>query len=110
MDFEPTLFYTLLVPDCNLGLVYIDQAIAKYKHAIWIDPNHTSAHYNLACMYSLKNETALAIGSLQKAISMDARWIELSKTDSDFDNSKLVQQLGKQQVQHILQIIFGNEL
>jgi hypothetical protein len=41
---------------------------------------------------------------------MDARWIELSKTDSDFDNSKLVQQLGKQQVQHILQIIFGNEL
>ena len=63
MDFEPTLFYTLLVPDCNLGLVYIDkplpnrQTIAKYKKVIEINPNHASAYYSLACIYSRKNET-----------------------------------------------------
>ena len=56
MDFEPTLFYTLLVPDCNLSLVYIDQPL-PYKKVIEINPNHASAYYSLACIYSRKNET-----------------------------------------------------
>ncbi|MBD71846.1 hypothetical protein CMK21_17270 [Candidatus Poribacteria bacterium] len=33
------------------------RAIAKYKKVIEINPNHASAYYSLACIYSRKNET-----------------------------------------------------
>ena len=37
-------------------------------------------------VYSLKNETTQAIGSLQKAFVLDKSVIEESKTESAFDN------------------------
>ena len=60
---------------------------AEYQRAIQIDPNYALAHYNLACIYSLKNEQTQAIEWLQKAIALDqSTIIEQSKTDRDFDN------------------------
>ncbi len=75
----------------NLGHIYgmqgrLDEAIVQYKKGIAINPDYTTAHYNLACAYSLKNEKTLAIETLQKAITLDQKYIEISKTDSDFDN------------------------
>jgi len=89
IQIDPNLAYA----HYDLGVVYVkqgqlDQAIAEYQKTIQIDPNFAFAYpyYGLAAIYSLKNETALAIEWLQKAISMDARWIELSKAESAFDN------------------------
>ena len=75
----------------HLGHIYsmqgrLDEAIVQYKNAIAINPDYVTAHYNLACAYSLKNEKTLAIETLQKAIMLDQKYIEMSKTDSDFDN------------------------
>jgi len=57
------------------------------QQAIALDPNLAPAHYNLACIYSLKNEQAQAIEWLQKAVALDqSTIIEQSKTDSDLDN------------------------
>ena len=52
--------------DYNLGNKYASQgtlkdAIAQLQQAIALDPNLAPAHYNLACIYSLKNEQAPAI-------------------------------------------------
>ena len=75
----------------HLGYIYsmqdrLDEAIVQYKQAIAINPDYTTAHYNLACVYSLKNQKTLAIETLRKAIMLDQKYIEMSKTDSDFDN------------------------
>ena len=78
--------------DYNLGNKYASQgkledAIAELQQVIQIDPNYALAHYNLACIYSLKNEQTPAIEWLQKAIALDeSTIIEESKTDSDLDN------------------------
>jgi len=62
------------------------QAIAKYKKVIEINPNHASAYYSLACIYSRKNETVQAIEWLRKAIVLDKSFIDKSKAESAFDN------------------------
>ena len=64
----------------------LDDAISEYQQVVKVNPKGVYAHYNLACVYSLKNEPQLAIGSLQKAIDLDKSYIESSKTDPDFDN------------------------
>jgi len=74
-----------------MGLAYhkqrkYDKAIDGYEMAVSIDSELAYAHYNLACAYSLKNEKTLAIKTLQKAITLNQKYIEMSKTDSDFDN------------------------
>ena len=66
--------------------VYKRDSFVQHKRAIAIDPNHAQAHYNLARAYALKNEKTLSIESLQKAITLDRRAIEASKTNSEFDN------------------------
>ena len=48
--------------------------------------NDAEAHYDQACVYFLKGEKTLATEALQKAIALDQKYIEMSKTDSDFDN------------------------
>ena len=47
---------------------------------------NASGYYDLARVYSLKNEHKLAVESLQKAIDLDKSKIEFSKTDPDLDN------------------------
>ncbi len=75
----------------NLGVAYrqqgkLDDSIEKNKTALSMRPNYAAAHYNLARAYSLKNDKELSIESLQKAITLNKRFIGLSKTISDFDN------------------------
>lgn len=75
----------------HLGHIYsvqgrLDEAIVQYQKAIAINPDYTTAHYNLACAYSLNNDKTLAIETLHKAIMLNRKYIEMSRTDSDFDN------------------------
>ena len=57
--------------------------LSSIRRGMLSTPDYTTAHYNLACAYSLKNEKTLAIETLQKAITLDQKYIEISKTDSD---------------------------
>ena len=63
-----------------------EEAIVAYKKAIELNPDFAQVHENLACVYSRKNEKALAIEWFQKAIALDKSLIEESKTESAFDN------------------------
>ena len=71
------------VNECQ-GMIYLTQgklndAGTEFRQVIELDPNNTMVHYNLACVYSLKNELKLAVESLQKAIKLDKSYIELRK-------------------------------
>ena len=81
----------------NLGEIYkeqgkLDDAIDEFKKVIEIEPRGTEAPYNLACVYSLKNQPKLAIEYLQKTIDKLPKpidpddFIEFSKTDPDLEN------------------------
>jgi tetratricopeptide (TPR) repeat protein len=81
----------------NRGNAYANQgqyseAIADYNQAIKLNPNLAGAYYNKACAYSLKREVKAAIENLQQAIHLDAKFREVAKTDSDFDNLRQNQQ------------------
>lgn len=62
-----------------------EEAIASYDKAIELKPDDDAAWYNKACCYGLQNQIEVAITSLQQAISLDAKYQEMAKTDSDFD-------------------------
>ncbi len=75
----------------DLGLAYAIQgnynlAIESLQKAISIDPEYAKAHYNLALVSSLQKEIELSIQHLRKAIDLDRRFVELVKTDNNFDN------------------------
>lgn len=75
----------------NLGNIYArqhkyDLAIASYKEATCVDPNDAGVYYNLAVVYSLKNEKGLSIESLQKAVALNRIYLEVAKADSSFNN------------------------
>ena len=62
------------------------EAIESYDKAIEFKPDDASTWYNKACCYSLVGNVELAIEYLQKAMQLDSKYIEMAKTDSDFDN------------------------
>ena len=78
------------VNECQGGIYLIqgklDKALTEFQQVTAIDPENASGYYNLACLYSLKNEPQLAIESLQKVIDLDKSFIEFSKTDPDLEN------------------------
>lgn len=61
------------------------EAIVAYDQAIAIKPDQDEAFYNKSCAFALSGEIDLAITSLQTAISLDPQYLELVKTDPDFD-------------------------
>ncbi len=73
------------------GYIYLtkgqlDDALTEFQQVTTIDSENASGYYNLACVYSLKNEPKLAIESPQKAFDLGKSFIEFSKTDPDLDN------------------------
>ena len=64
----------------------LDNALTEFRQVIKIEPDNASGHYDLARVYSLKNEPKLAVEFLQKAIDLDKSKIEFSKIDPDLDN------------------------
>jgi tetratricopeptide (TPR) repeat protein len=68
----------------NLGKY--EEAIASYDKALKIKPNQHKAYYNKACCYALQNQIDLALEFLPKAIELDAKLLEMAKTDNDFDS------------------------
>jgi tetratricopeptide (TPR) repeat protein len=60
----------------SLGRAYqeqglLDQAIAEYRQAIKIMPNHFKAYYNLAVVYDQQGDFAKAVESLKRSIAIN---------------------------------------
>jgi tetratricopeptide (TPR) repeat protein len=76
-----------------------DSAIAEFVKVQ--DTNPKYAFYNLACMYSVKGDTAQAFQFLEKAIPyMDQEMMDWAKQDPDFENIR--------STSRFQELIFGN--
>ena len=64
-----------------------EEAIDAFDAAIAIKPDLHEAFYNKACLYALLLQLDGALDYLQKAIALDGtnKYIEMAKTDTDFD-------------------------
>lgn len=63
----------------------LEEAIASFDHALKFKPDDASAYYNKACTYALQEKIDLAIANLKHAINLDSKYLEMAKTDTDFD-------------------------
>ena len=61
------------------------EAIASFDKAIEIKQNKHQAWYNKACCYGLQKKIDLAIETLQYAITLNSRYRDRAKRNSDFD-------------------------
>ncbi len=64
----------------------LDEAMEAHKKAAGFEQFAEIATYNLACAYSLKNDTDQAFAHLEKAIGLGFGNANQVETDSDFDN------------------------
>ena len=76
---------------CNRGFALaalgkLDEAISSYIEAIKIQPNHHAAQYKLSCAYAQQSSLEPALANLAHAINLEAKYLEMAKIDSDFDN------------------------
>jgi len=75
----------------SLGNLYFqlkrfEEAEAVFQEALEIDPRDNTTWYNKACIESLRNFKEKSIESLKRAIELDKRYVEMAKSDEDFDN------------------------
>ncbi|MCC7250851.1 MAG: hypothetical protein IT540_03125, partial [Hyphomicrobium sp.] len=67
----------------------IDLAIDALQRAQETEPDSSTAallDYNLACYWSLAGQKDLALGSLARALAIDAHYRELVGSEPDFDS------------------------
>jgi tetratricopeptide (TPR) repeat protein len=67
----------------NLGR--FEEAIASFDNALKIKPDDATSYYNKACIYALQENIDLAIENFKQAINLDSVYLEMAKTDPDFD-------------------------
>ena len=60
-------------------------ALADYQRALELDPHYGDAIYNTACAYALQGQTALACEWLRRALGIHRKYLELCRSDPDFD-------------------------
>jgi tetratricopeptide (TPR) repeat protein len=70
----------------------IEEAIDELKKIINVDNKHESAHYNLACYYSIIDEKEEAFKHLKCAIALKDDYKEQALSDPDFANIKKIKQ------------------
>jgi tetratricopeptide (TPR) repeat protein len=75
----------------NRGITYArlgryDEAFTDFNLSLKLRPDNADTFYNMACTYSLMVRTSDAINYLKQAISKDKKYIDMAKTDKDFDN------------------------
>jgi tetratricopeptide (TPR) repeat protein len=63
----------------------LGKAIASFDQALKIKPDKHEAWYNKACAYALQENIPLAIENLKQSMNLDSKYLEIAKTDTDFD-------------------------
>jgi len=66
----------------------LEEADYYLTEVLKIDPNYRSAWYNKACIESLRNNQEKSIKLLKKAIDLDKKYSDMTKTDVDLNNIK----------------------
>ena len=69
----------------NYNLGKYDRAIEDYSKAIKLDPEQAVAYYNLARIYSLRDNYEDAIRNLGTAIRINPDIKNMAKKENDFD-------------------------
>jgi tetratricopeptide (TPR) repeat protein len=62
-----------------------DEMILSCDKCLEIKSDYANAYYNKACAYALQENIPLAIENLKQAINLDSKYLEMAKTDTDFD-------------------------
>ncbi len=75
----------------NLGVIFIHEkdyeaARRNFEKAGRIRPEHVDPHYNLACVYALKQENKEAMVHLKRACSLDRDAKKWARVDTDLKN------------------------
>lgn len=63
-----------------------DRALIDYNKAIEINPSDSRALYNIACLYSRKNNSSQACKFLSQALSFERSLVKYIPTDDAFNN------------------------
>jgi tetratricopeptide (TPR) repeat protein len=66
----------------------LEEAIASCDEALKIKPDDAIAYFNKACYYALQENIPLAFDNLKQAINLDSKYLEMAKTDTDFDKNR----------------------
>ena len=61
-------------------------ALDQYLIAIKIRPKLGAAHYNIACIYALRDQKILAIESLKRGVGLNEKFARMARIDRDFLN------------------------
>ncbi len=61
-----------------------DEAIRIHEEALAESPEHPALLYNLACMEARGGRHVDALLHLQRAVSLESKWAEVARRDSDF--------------------------
>jgi hypothetical protein len=59
--------------------------LADFTRAIELDPNDPDPIYGIACTYALQQDIEHACIWLRRAIQMSSKYLDMTRTDSDFD-------------------------
>ena len=80
---DPDAWYNRGIALRNLGR--IEEAITSFDNALKIKPDKHQAWYYKARVYALQENIPLAITNLQQTINLDSKYLEIAKTDINFD-------------------------
>lgn len=70
---------------CNKRIGRLDLAIQSLEEALSVAPEHAIIYYNLACYWSLADNSKLALAYLTRAFDIDPAYRDLVADESDFD-------------------------
>ena len=83
---NPDNFHTWLALGwCNKRIGRLDLAIQSLEEALLVAPDQAIIHYNLACYWSLVNNSKLALRYLTQAFEIDPGFRDLVAGETDFD-------------------------
>lgn len=66
----------------------LEGAIEKYQKSLELNPVSSNAHYNIACILSLKGQKEKMLSALKRAISLDSKYKKMALEDEDFEAYK----------------------
>jgi tetratricopeptide (TPR) repeat protein len=67
----------------NLGR--LEEAITSYDQALKIKPDLAIGYFHKACAYALQENITFALNNLKQSINLNSKYLEMAKTDTDFD-------------------------
>lgn len=71
---------------CYLKKGFLIHALAELKLLVALDPSDSRSMYNIACVYSLRDDKESAVRWLERAIDNGYNDFDYMKKDPDFDN------------------------